>query len=250
METKKQIRLGVLVPSSNTALEPLTSSLVASLNSPNLSISVHYSRFSVTQISLSKESNSQFTLSTIIDASRLLKDAKCDVIGWSGTSAGWLGFDTDETLCAAIQQELDTPATTSTLALNDLLRSLGAKDVGLVTPYTEDINKAIQRNYSEIGVEMKVPGIGSLGIRENDAIVKVDEATLEERVQDVAQNSGVKVVTTFCTNLRAAHMAAAWEERFDITMLDSVSTCIWGMLKIAALEPGTVKGWGKLFAVK
>lgn len=238
------------MPSSNTALEPLTSLLVASLNSSNLSISVHYSRFSVTQISLSKESNSQFTLSAIIDASRLLKDAKCDVIGWSGTSAGWLGFDTDETLCAAIRQELGTPATTSTLALNDLLTSLGTKDVGLVTPYTEDINSAIRENYLETGIEMKLPSFGGLGIRENDAIVKVDEATIEERVQDVVQNSGVKVVTTFCTNLRAAHMAAVWEGRYGITMLDSVSTCIWGMLKIVGLEPGTVKGWGKMFAVK
>lgn len=248
METKKHIRLGVLVPSSNTVLEPLTSSLVSGLNSSSLSVSVHYSRFPVTQISLSHASNSQFALSTIVDASRLLKDANCDVIGWSGTSAGWLGFETDETLCSAIQQELGIPATSSTLALNDLLKSLDASEVGLVTPYTEDMNKAIQRNYSQIGIAMKVPSTGALGIRENGAIAKVDEATIEQSVHDVVQNSGVKVVTTFCTNLRAAHMAAAWEEKFGVTMLDSVSTCIWGMLRIANTEAGIVKGWGKMFA--
>lgn len=246
---KRQIRLGVLVPSSNTALEPLTSSLISSLNSPELSISVHYSRFSVTQISLSQASNSQFKPSTIVDTARLLKDAKCDVIGWSGTSAGWLGFESDKSLCAAIEQELGIPATTSTLALNNLLRLMNAREVGLVTPYTEDINRAIQRNYADIGIEMKEPSTGGLGIKENDAIVKVHEGTIETMVQNVVQNSGVKVVTTFCTNLRAAHMAEAWEKKYGIMLLDTVSTVIWSMFKIVDLNPGTVKGWGKMFTV-
>lgn len=246
---KRHIRLGVLVPSSNTALEPLTSSLVSSLNSPDFSISVHYSRFKVTQINLSQASNSQFKLSAIIDAARLLKDAKCDVIGWSGTSAGWLGFDTDENLCDAIQRELRIPAMTSILALNSLLKVLGVKELGLVTPYTEDTNEAIRRNYAEIGIQIKEPSTGCLGIEENDAIAKVDENTIERMLQDVVRTSGVKVVTTFCTNLRAAHMADVWEKKYDIVVLDTVTTVIWSMLKVVDLPPGTVKGWGKMFAL-
>lgn len=236
------------MPSSNTAMEPLTSSLISGLHSPDFSISVHYSRLQVTQINLSQASNSQFKLPTIIDAARLLKDAKCDVIGWSGTSAGWLGFDADENLCDSIQKELGITSTTSTLALNELLRRLDVKEVGLVTPYTEDMNEAIRRNYAEIGIEMKEPSPGGLGIEENDDIVKVGEDTIEGMVQDVVQASGVKVVTTFCTNLRAAHMADVWEKRYDIMVLDTVTTVIWSMLKAVDVPPGTVKGWGKMFA--
>ena len=42
------LRLGVLTPSSNTALEPLTSSIVGALPGT----SVHFSRFRVTEIAL------------------------------------------------------------------------------------------------------------------------------------------------------------------------------------------------------
>jgi maleate isomerase len=42
-------------------------------------------------------------------------------MGWSGTSAGWLGFGLDERLCEAIHDATGLPATTSTLGLNRAL---------------------------------------------------------------------------------------------------------------------------------
>ena len=146
------VRLGVLVPSSNTALEPLTNAIVSSIHSDDLSISVHFSRFRVTKIDLSASPNAQFVLEPILSAARLLADAKVDVIGWSGTSAGWLGFEHDEKLCAAIEAETGIKATTSVLSLNAILRSLGVTSFGLVTPYIKDMNDAIRANYAAIGV--------------------------------------------------------------------------------------------------
>ncbi|WEJ91260.1 MAG: hypothetical protein P0Y63_09620 [Klebsiella huaxiensis] len=105
----KRIRLGILTPSSNTALEPLTQSLIADFPE----VSVHFSRFRVTEIALSDKALGQFQCEQVIEAARLLADAKVDVIGWSGTSAGWLGFDADVELCAAITRATGVPATRS-----------------------------------------------------------------------------------------------------------------------------------------
>ena len=80
-----QIKLGILVPSSNTSLEPLTSAIISSL--PN--VSVHFSRFPVTKIALSQDALAQFDDAPILHAAQLLADAEVDIIGWSGTSAGW-----------------------------------------------------------------------------------------------------------------------------------------------------------------
>ncbi|HBO78304.1 MAG TPA: Asp/Glu/hydantoin racemase, partial [Cupriavidus sp.] len=88
----RQIRLGMLTPSSNTALEPITSAMVSGL--PN--VSAHFSRFTVTEISLRDQALGQFDLEKILAAARLLADARVDVIAWNGTSSGWLGFDKDE----------------------------------------------------------------------------------------------------------------------------------------------------------
>src|ERR1700743_3592095 len=110
----KRIRLGILTPSSNTSLEPLSQAIVSKL--PN--VSVHFSRFTVLKISLEDDALAQFQTQKILEAARLLADANVDIIGWSGTSSGWLGFHADEELCETITAATGVPATTSVLALN------------------------------------------------------------------------------------------------------------------------------------
>jgi maleate isomerase len=82
-------KLGVLTPTSNTSLEPLTQTIIASL--PN--VTVHFSRFTVVKISLDEDDLTQFQNGKLIEAAQLLADGEVDIIGWSGTSAGWLGFE-------------------------------------------------------------------------------------------------------------------------------------------------------------
>jgi len=112
------ISLGVIVPSSNSALEPLTQALVSSISTPEKPVTVHFTRVPVTQLNLSPGSSAQFSHEALLTAAQLLADAKVSAIGWSGTSAGWLGFPNDERLCHLIQEKFGIPATTSTLALN------------------------------------------------------------------------------------------------------------------------------------
>jgi maleate cis-trans isomerase len=72
----RPLRLGVLTPSSNTALEPLTSALAAALPG----CSAHFSRFRVTEIALDAAALGQFDDSKILAAAELLADAKVDVL--------------------------------------------------------------------------------------------------------------------------------------------------------------------------
>ncbi|OCT49125.1 putative Asp/Glu racemase [Cladophialophora carrionii] len=243
------IRLGVLVPSSNTAVEPLTHAIVSSIQSKDVDLSVHFSRFRVTTIDVSPVANAQFELSPILNAARLLADAKVDVIGWSGTSAGWLGFEHDEKLCAAIEAETGIRATTSVLALNSILRSLGVISFGLVTPYRKELNSLIRQNYAAIGVDINATWDRHLGMTDNNEIGRVDDATLDGMVMDVASN-GANVLSTFCTNLRAAQRVEHWEESASVIVLDTVASVVWGMLKIVKVDTRLVTGWGYMFEVE
>lgn len=100
----------MLPPSSNAALEPLTSAMLAGLPE----VSAHFGRFKVTGISLDPGALGQFDEVKVLEAARLLAGARVGVIAWNGTSAGWLGFDADERLCARITADTGIPATTST----------------------------------------------------------------------------------------------------------------------------------------
>jgi maleate isomerase len=236
----RSVRLGVLTPSSNTALEPLTSALVAAVPGA----SAHFSRFKVTEIALDDRALGQFDDSKILAAAELLADAKVDVIGWSGTSSGWLGFDADLRLCERIRERTGIPATTAVLALNELLALRAVKRLAFVTPYTDDVQARIIGNYNRLGIE--VVAERHLGIRVNHDFAGVDSQTLLALMREVAPH-GPQAITTFCTNLRAAPMAEQIERELGIPLLDTVSTTVWGMLRLAGVPTSQIEGWGELF---
>src|SRR3954469_18841948 len=128
-------RLGMIAPSSNSVLEPVTYAMLA--DAPG--ISAHFSRFRVTEIALDAPALHQFDPSLILPAADLLSDAKVDAIAWNGTSASWLGIDRDNSLCTSISGRSGKPATTSTVACIDAVRSGGAQRIGFVTPYTDEV---------------------------------------------------------------------------------------------------------------
>ncbi len=233
-------RLGVLTPSSNTALEPLTSALVAQV--PDCS--VHFSRFRVTEISLTQAALGQFDDSKILAAAELLADAKVNVIGWSGTSSGWLGFDADRRLCERIEQHTGIPATTSVLALNELMAQGGIERFGLVTPYTNDVQQRIIATYRDAGHECIAEQ--HLDISVNYDFARVPSERLAQMIREVAR-ARPQAITTFCTNLHAARLADAVEQESDIPLLDTVSTVVWKMLRMAGVDTTQIHGWGRLF---
>lgn len=235
----KRIRLGVLTPSSNTSLEPLTCAMLHGLPG----VSAHFSRFTVTRISLDDSALGQFDDSKILAAARLLADARVDVIGWSGTAAGWMGFETDRLLCARIREATGIPATSSILALNELLALRGFARMAIVSPYLDDVQQRIQANYLAAGIE--VVAESHLSISENFAFAEVDAATLDSQVARVAQ-AAPQVIVPYCTNLYSAHLAAQWEQLHRIPVYDTTSTVVWKMLRMCGFDTAGIDGWGSL----
>jgi maleate isomerase len=236
----KKIRLGMLTPSSNTALEPITSAMVSGL--PN--VSAHFSRFTVTEISLRDQALGQFDLEKILAAARLLADARVDVIAWNGTSSGWLGFDRDEALCRQITEATGIPATTSVLALNEILQKTGARRFGLATPYLDDVQQRIVANYQRSGFDCTAER--HLDLHVNYSFAEVDANTIRAMVHGLA-GENIQAITTFCTNLRAAHLAEELEAETGIPLYDTISTVVWKSLRLAGVDTRALTGWGRLF---
>jgi maleate isomerase len=237
---RSPVRLGMLTPSSNTVLEPVTQAMLAGL--PN--VSVHFGRFRVTEIALTREALSQFDQAPILEAAALLSHAKVDVIAWNGTSSSWLGFEEDERLCDRITAATGIPATTSMLAMNEILGRIGARRLGLVTPYTGDVQAKIIANYATHG--LTCPAERHCGIRDNFAFAEVPQPTLDAMLRAVAAE-GVDAIGVVCTNLRAAPLVAALEAETGTPILDSIATAVWKSLALAGVDPRDVRGWGRLF---
>ncbi|WNJ99359.1 aspartate/glutamate racemase family protein [Thalassospiraceae bacterium LMO-JJ14] len=232
--------LGMLTPSSNTVLEPMSSAIVA--NCPD--ITVHFGRFKVTEITAKKEALQQFENGPMIAAAELLADAKVQSICWNGTSAGWLGLDADFRLCQEIYAQTGIPATTSVLAMADAFRAQGAEKIGLVTPYLDEIQEKVVSTFASEGFEciserhLNDPG--------NFSFSEFSEETIAEMVREVAKDKP-QAITIFCTNLRGARIVSELESEIGIPIFDTVSLAIWSGLRLIGEPTSRIKGWGRLF---
>lgn len=236
------IRLGMLTPSSNSALEPLTQAMLAPLADR---VSAHFARFRVTQIALDSVSDRQFQPEPILAAAELLADARPAVIAWNGTSASWLGFDRDEALCNAITRRTGLPATSAVLALNRWLRQRGIRRLGLVTPYTADVQARIVVNYARLGIEI-VTEIHA-GLSDNFAFSTLPEDRIAAMCVEAAR--GAEAVAIVCTNMRGAMVAPAVEAETGVPILDSVAVTLWGCLAKAGMPMDELQRFGSVFSL-
>lgn len=232
--------LGVLTPSSNTVLEPLTSAMLAGLDD----VTAHFSRFRVREISLGEAAMGQFELEPILAAAELLADAEVASIVWSGTAAGWRGFATDEALCRRVTERTGIPTGTSVLALNEIFQRTGVRRFGLVTPYLDEIQAPIVANYAAAGFECVAER--HLGDRGNFSFSEYSEALIARLIREVAA-AGPDAITVFCTNFRGTALAQSLEAELGIPIYDTVATGVWAGLRLAGADPRRVTGWGSLF---
>lgn len=233
------VRVGMITPSSNTCLEPVTYSLLQGIDA----VTAHFARVPVTRISLGRQDSAQFGQEPMLAAARLLADAHVDVVAWNGTSGSWLGIDQDRALCRALAAAAGVPATTSTLALLDACREFGVSRLGLATPYTGDVAARIVECYAAAGVE--VVGEAHLGITDNAAFGYVDAGTLRQLVYQAAGSA--QAVAVACTGLRAAPLAAGLEAALGVPVFDSVAATLWQALRLAGSEVA-LHGHGALLA--
>lgn len=233
-------RIGMIVPSSNTCLEPQSYRILGDRDD----VTIHFARIQVTRIALDDSSDKQFDAAVMRAAAEVLATADVDVIAWNGTSGSWLGADHDRELVREIQEASGIPATTSTLAYLEAFRSFGTERIGLFTPYTEDVNHAIVASYERDGV--KTLDHRFLGLSDNESFARVSDAEMRPGSLELAA-SNPDALVYLCTNLYGANIAEEIEAAMGVPVLDSVAVTLWHCLKMTGV-PLLSRRWGRLLA--
>jgi len=207
-------------------------------------VTAHFGRFRVTEISLGERALGQFDLAPMLAAAELLADARCDAICWNGTSAGWLGFERDRQLCAAIEQRTGIRASSVVLTLAEIFARTGVRRFGLVSPYTDDVQAAIAANFGREGYDCEAERHS--GIRVNFDFATIAPETTAAMIRDAARSTPDAIVV-LCTNMDGATLADALERELNIPVYDSIAVALWGALRVAGVDPARVEGFGRLF---
>jgi maleate isomerase len=233
-------RIGMIVPSSNTCLEPMTYRMLGDRED----VTVHSARIPVTRIALDGDSDRQFDTTTMLGAAELLATADVDVIAWNGTSGSWLGPEHDHEVTDAITQHTGIPATTSTLAYLDAFERFRITTVGLLTPYTPDVNSAVAERYSTLG--LRVTSDIHLDLSDNESFARVPPDDLLHGAATLAAEHPDAVVV-LCTNVFGAPIAERLEADTGVPLLDSVAVTLWKCLDLSGAR-GLDQRWGKLLS--
>jgi maleate isomerase len=232
----------MIVPSSNTALEPIVAAMAR--HAPFIA---HFTRVRVRTLADTDEARAQFSHDHLLEAARLLADAGVDAVAWAGTSGLWLGLSDDQRLCDRIQRTLGCPATTSALAVIEALHCSGGRRVGVAVPYTASIERGIQQGLVSEGFEIAVSN--RLDLERNADIGRLGARDIERLVSACCQHDS-DVIATICTNVDSASLTGELEQRHPQLVVDSVSATVWMCLQILGVSSqGLVPGWGRIFGL-
>jgi len=229
-------RLGLILPSSNTTMEPEFNRIMS------FRATVHSSRIPLREVT-SPQLEAMEKQTEL--AARQLSDASVDVICYGCTSGSlFRGLGHDKEIAQRIERETKIQAVATAGAVVEALSTLRVRRVSVATPYAKDIELLEDRFLRDNGFE--VVSIGSLGLTKNLEIgLQGPEVAyaLAKRVC-VSASDGVFIS---CTNLRTIEIIGRLESKLGKVVVSSNTATAWKAMRLLGISDGS-QGCGRLLA--
>lgn len=231
-------RLGLVVPTNNTTVEPDFSAMAPE------GVACFASRSWVHDVE-DREAKVESVLALrdgVVDAARQLVDLRPAVIGFCCTSGSFLaGVSADEQMCRDMVEATGIASVTTSSAVTTALHALGVQRLTMVGPYIEESGSR-GRDYLEAA------GFDVVSRRNLEILHNVDKGLLPPsesyRLARRAVVDGAQAVVIPGTNWRAIESIAALEEDLGVPVVTSNQATMWLMLNIAGTRPDA--RWGQL----
>src|SRR5262245_34909648 len=209
---------GILIPSTNTTCEIEFCRLPADLQ-------VHTAR-------LGKGGKSPFAPSLDADIayqSKMLGDARVEVIALAQTSASLFADDYDEVTVKRMTEASGVPSLTSAQAVGRALRALGRSRIAMATPYSEEvIGRA--KHYYETNYGIAVVASESLGATDSYAIGKMD-ADMVPAAFGRIDRADIGALMVPGGNFPTMDWIARWEQQFGKPVITTNQATLWAVLR-------------------
>ena len=226
METRP--RVGLLVPSSNTVMEPDVWRALP----PGATL--HTGRMYLEETT--PEAESRMLDEHVLPAARDLATARPDLIVFGCTSAGALrGNQYDADLCRRISDLSGVPTVSVIASVRQAITASGARRVGVVTPYVDALNQRIRESVEADGVA--VAGIAGLGISDNFEIATVPQERIVDFAERTLRDLDIDLAFVSCTNFPAVTALPELERRLGLPVVTSNQAAIAAMLGLLAIAP-------------
>ncbi len=232
----RRARLGIVVPSVNTVMEPWAQRTVPD------GVSVLTARMFIppetTPEALIAMDRNEGQM-----AIRQLSSVFPDVIAYGCTASSIVqGLDYDSHLRAEISTAYKVPSTTAAHAILSAADALGARKVSIVSPYTRQVDEAEHRYFEEAGLE--VLGGACLGIVDGFLLAEPEpDALFELGRKGFDPRSDALIMT--CLNTRSHTVIDRLEQALGKPVITSTQATLWHALRLAGITD-RIKGFGRL----
>ena len=224
-------RIGLLLPSSNTTMEPDLYSMAPK------DVTVHTARMMLRDVT---PEGLEEMAGEAARAARLLKTAEVDILAYGCTSGSLIrGVEWEKSLKRRLEETAGVPAITTAGAVVEGLKTLEAERVSVFTPYTDMVNMH-ERTFLEAH-GYKVDIIRGLGLTDNQRIGRVSGEQLESFIVPAP---GSDAVFVSCTNLPVVHLIEKLEEKHRLPFVTSNQATMWAALR--GLHRNNLDGYGAL----
>ncbi|MEM2203550.1 MAG: aspartate/glutamate racemase family protein [Sulfolobales archaeon] len=227
-------RIGLIVPSSNTTMEPELYRAIPQ------GVSIHTSRIPLREVTI--ESLLEMEKHSL-RASQELVDADVDLILYgctSGSLVGGPGFD--KAIAGKIYEATGKPVVATATAVIEALEVLGVKRVVVATPYIDEINYAERRFLEAHGLEVLL--IKGMGVRRNTDIGRISPYEVYRFARSLYRE-GAEGLFISCTNLRTFEVIEPLEKDLGIPVVTSNQASLWASLRGLGIRE-RIDGLGRL----
>lgn len=227
-------RVGLLVPSSNTTVEPeFYRALPAG-------VTLHTARLFLTQITPDSILRMVEDLET---QSRHLASADVDVIVLGATAPSFLkGLGYDRELIGKIEAATGKRATTTSTALIEAIRHLNVSRVVLGSAYDDRVN-AIAKSFLEASGVTVLDAKG-LGVVDNLVVGRLGAETAYDLARKV-DRADAEAIVLACTNWKTMEVIDRLEQELGKPVVSTTQASIWAALgMIGGID--SVPGYGRL----
>lgn len=124
------------------------------------------------------------------------------------------------------------------------MRALGARSVGIVSPYIDSVAQPIRAAFERAG--FAVPATVSFGEQVEARVARIDPLSIRSAALAVGAEPGVDAVFLSCTNLRTLDILDELEQTLGLPVVSSNQALAWQMMQQAGLAPSP-RAPGRLF---
>lgn len=232
----RRARIGLVVPSVNTVMEPWASRVVPE------GVSVLTSRMFL-PAGITRDTLVAMDRTDGKSAIKQVSSVFPHVIAYGCTASSIVqGLAYDAHLRAEIEADYKVPATTAAHAILTGLKAFGAQAISIVSPYAKEVDEAEHRYFESAG--LAVHGGACLGITDGFRLADPEPSALYDLgIKGWDKRSDALVIS--CLNTRSHAVITALEETLGKPVITSTQATLWHSLRLAGVTD-PIQGYGRL----